>query len=206
MYKTWPDDQTLLAEKQFELRQAHRKWLAGEEGGYPADFSEAPLNGFVFGSADLRAAIFDRADLRDVCFIGATGGADLSNASFRGADLRWAELSRTRLAGADFTRANLRYAKLDHIDLRDIGSLDGADLRNTDIAGSILPPAHKLRTTNLKGAKPLHLALLPAFFGIGRPRIDCARLCDYCEAHPTQAPLCVHKFGQVCHDGKRRED
>lgn len=92
-----------------EILERHRKWLAKESDGRPADLHGADLRG---------------ADLL---------GADLSEANLNGADLRY-----TNLRGADLSEANLHGANLTGADLR-YTDLRGADLRGADLYKCCLP-------------------------------------------------------------------
>lgn len=73
--------------------QAHRLWLASEEGGVRANLA----------GADIARADLTRAYLR---------GADLEGADLRGADLIDADLTDADLTDADFEGADLRGADL----------------------------------------------------------------------------------------------
>ena len=86
-----------------EILERHRKWLAKESDGRPADLRYTNLRG---------------ADLL---------GADLREVNLSGADLRY-----TNLSGADLSEANLSGANLSGADLR-YSDLRGADLRGSDL-------------------------------------------------------------------------
>ena len=92
-----------------EILERHRKWLAKESDGRPADLRGADLLGADLSEANLN-------------------GADLRYTNLRGADLRY-----TDLRGADLHEVNLRGADLRYTDLR------GADLRGADLYKCCLP-------------------------------------------------------------------
>ena len=81
----------MSGDKLESILEAHRKYLAGEDGGRCADLSHANL-----GFANLKGA-----DLRNANLM----GADLRNANLMGANL-----SFTNLIGANLMDANLRTA------------------------------------------------------------------------------------------------
>ena len=111
-----------------EILERHRKWLAKESDGRPADLHGADLTG-----ADLREVNLNGADLRYTNL----RGADLSEVNLNEADLHGADLCYTNLRGADLHEANLRGADLTGADLREV-NLTGADLRYTDLRGADL--------------------------------------------------------------------
>lgn len=76
-----------------EILERHRKWLAKESDGRPAD-----LHG-----ADLCYTNLSEADLHEVNL----RGADLSEANLHGANLTGADLRYTDLRGADLRGADL---------------------------------------------------------------------------------------------------
>ena len=87
------------------ILEAHRKYLADEDGGSFADFSHANLRGANLSGENLKLANLKNADLR---------GADL-----RGADLRNTNLMDANLKNADLSNADLRGANLKNADLMD---------------------------------------------------------------------------------------
>ena len=72
--------------------------------------------------------------------------ANLSRANLSGADLRYANLSRTNLTGANLSNSDLRYANLGGANLR-CADLCGANLIDSNLGGA------RLRRANLCGAK-----------------------------------------------------
>lgn len=122
-----------------EILESHRKWLAKESDGRPADLRGADLLG-----ADLREVNLNGADLRYTNLRGADlRGANLNEADLRGADLREANLSEAdlheaNLRGADLSEANLTGVNLTGADLR-YTDLRGADLRGSDLYRCCLP-------------------------------------------------------------------
>ena len=106
----------MSGDKLESILEAHRKYLAGEDGGSCADLSHANLSFANLRGADLRNADLSHAnlrgaDLRNADLIGANlMDANLSFANLRGADLRNADLSHANLRGADLMDANLMMA------------------------------------------------------------------------------------------------
>lgn len=76
-----------------EILERHRKWLAKESDGRPADLHGADLHG-----ADLLGADLSEANLN---------GADLRYTNLRGADLRYTDLRGADLRGADLYKCCL---------------------------------------------------------------------------------------------------
>lgn len=86
--------------------EAHRKYLANEDGGCCANLTNADLKGVNLSHSDLSYADLMNANLR---------GANLSHADLRGANLSYAnligaDLSYANLIGTDLMNANLRMA------------------------------------------------------------------------------------------------
>lgn len=112
-----------------EILERHRKWLAKESDGRPADLLGANLH-----EADLRGADLSGANLHGADLLGADlseanlNEVDLHYADLSGADLRYTKLLEADLHGADLSGANLLGA-----DLR------GADLRGADLYKCCLP-------------------------------------------------------------------
>ena len=108
--------------------------------------AEALKGGADLSGADLRRANLYEADL---------SGADLRRANLRGADLRGANLREADLRGADLSGADLRGADLRGADLSG-ADLRGANLREADLSGADLSGADlhgaDLRGANLYGA------------------------------------------------------
>ena len=87
---------------------------------------------------DLRGADLSDASLRGANLRGADlSNANLSNADLRGADLRGANLRGAGLSEADLSNANLRGAGLSEADLSN-ANLRGADLRGANLRGADL--------------------------------------------------------------------
>ena len=99
-----------------KILELHAKYLAGEDGGELADFTNANLR-----HANLRHANLRHANLR---------GAD-----FRGANLNKANLTGSDLRGADLNKADLRHTNFENADL------SGADLQDADLKGAYLADA-----------------------------------------------------------------
>ena len=116
-----------------EILERHRKWLAKESDGRPADLHGADLRGADLLGADLREVNLNGADLRYTNL----RGADLSEANLNEADLHGADLSEANLTGADLHEANLRGADLSEANLTGV-NLTGAELRYTDLRGADL--------------------------------------------------------------------
>ena len=113
----------MSGDKLESILEAHRKYLAGEDGGRCADLSHANLSHANLRGADLRNADLSHAnlgfanlrgaDLRNANLIGVNlMDANLKNADIRNANLRGANLSFTNLIGASLIGANLMYANL----------------------------------------------------------------------------------------------
>lgn len=81
-----------------EILERHRKWLAKESDGRPADLHGADLRG-----ADLCYTNLSEADLHEVNL----RGADLSEANLHGANLTGADLRGADLRGADLYKCCL---------------------------------------------------------------------------------------------------
>lgn len=86
-----------------EILERHRKWLAKESDGRPADLHGADLRGADLLGADLSEANLNGADLRYTNL----RGADLSEANLTGADLRYTDLRGADLRGADLYKCCL---------------------------------------------------------------------------------------------------
>jgi uncharacterized protein YjbI with pentapeptide repeats len=114
-----------------------------------ADLGDAKLKGANFSGADLGDAYFYSADLSDANFRSADlSGADLSGADLSGANLRGAYLRGAYLRGAYLIDANLRYADLIDANLGD-AKLKGADLSGADLSGAKEIKVAQLQETKL---------------------------------------------------------
>ena len=113
----------MSGDKLESILEAHRKYLAGEDGGRCADLSHANLSFANLRGANLRNANLSHAnlgfanlrgaDLRNANLIGVNlMDANLKNADIRNANLRGANLSFTNLIGASLIGANLMDANL----------------------------------------------------------------------------------------------
>lgn len=120
-----------------------------------ADFTGAVLTGVNIVSSRAPGARFDGATMDNVRFLDEP---ELTDASFREADLRGGNLRSADLAGADFTRAVLEAADFSDSNLAN-ASLDracaiGAQFRKAELAGATLYKAD-LREASLMKAKIL---------------------------------------------------
>jgi uncharacterized protein YjbI with pentapeptide repeats len=109
-----------------QLRQwAFAAYLTKRKGQLAeADLSFLYLAGIQLRGANLSRAKLIRADLHDARLT----GADLQEADLRYADLRGADLRDANLLEANLRGANLQGARVDAIQLRLAGSLDGTIL------------------------------------------------------------------------------
>ena len=126
----------MSGDKLESILKAHRKYLAGEDGGRCADLSHANLRGENLKLANLRGANLKLADLKNAdLFAVDLSNADLSNADLRDANLKLADLKNADLKNADLSNANL----------------SNADLRGADLIGANLMDAN-LMDANLSTA------------------------------------------------------
>ena len=93
---------------------------------------------------------------KDIIILGFLGGADLSEANLRGADLIKANISEANLGGADLSKANLSGANLRGADLSGANfwkaNLSGANLSVPYLSGASLSEAIDLMTFPRRGA------------------------------------------------------
>jgi uncharacterized protein YjbI with pentapeptide repeats len=111
-----------------------------EEGGC-LDLTGISAVGANLADYDLRNTCWDRSDLRGAI----VARADLSQATFVGANLQQANLDSVVAVGADFNNANLTFANLSKADLNDANllaaNLGTATLQDTELAGANLVSA-----------------------------------------------------------------
>ena len=90
--------QTYTKAQLTEILAKHKKWLANEEGGARADFSNADLSNVDLSNTTLSNANLRYANLSD---------ADLVDADLSNANLSYANLSDANLSNANLSNANL---------------------------------------------------------------------------------------------------
>ena len=91
-------DRAVPAEEIGPLLAAHRKWLAGEPDGQPANLCGADLTGVALAEANLTWANLTKATLTRATLTRATlVGATLNSADLTGADLTDADPSLGQL-------------------------------------------------------------------------------------------------------------
>ena len=140
------------------ILEKHSKWLKGAEDGERANLIEADLRGADLTEADLRGANLTEANLTEANLIEANLRlANLIEADLRGADLRWAFLTKANLTKADLRKANLTEANLTKANLTEAdlrwafltkANLTKADLRWANLTEANLTEAD-LRLANL---------------------------------------------------------
>lgn len=160
-----------------------------------ANFTGAHLTKATFVDTKLEGALFRRATLDNAVFVGKTSleGADLREASLRGANLR-----ATTCPRCDFSSANLDAANLSECDLRGSNfyhavargallmraDLTGASLLGANLMNAILQKA-KLGGADLTGSN-LFRSDLARIVVDGQTKIDDANLTQ-ARVHPRSA-------------------
>ena len=131
-------DRKLTQEEVSAIIASHAKWLANEEGGRRADFSDADLEGFDFSGADLREANFSGSGLSKAKFVGTKllgarfFNAQLGQAVFTDAQLNGAVFFKADCFGTKFINANLHKANLAKALLWN-SDFTGADFTDADL-------------------------------------------------------------------------
>jgi uncharacterized protein YjbI with pentapeptide repeats len=111
--------------------ELHRMFLAGEQGGEPANLAGIDLYGVNLTNANLRGVNLEGASLRRA-LLWAT---DLKSANLKETNLKHAILEEADLREALLTNASLKGANLEHSDLRG-ANLSNADLENASLVGA----------------------------------------------------------------------
>jgi uncharacterized protein YjbI with pentapeptide repeats len=116
------------------------------------NFISANLTSADLSTANCQAADFGKANLSQVNFT----GANLRYAQFNETDLSGVNLTAADLTGASLYKANLRLATFTELELREVGTLAGADLQCANLRGARFARCNLseacLWLTNLEGA------------------------------------------------------
>lgn len=121
--------------------------------GWEIDLRGVVLQGANLSNADLADALFDGADLKFTSF----RNSNLANATFYSTDLRHTNLEEANLTGASLIRAHLGWA-----------SLENAKLMRTDLTYTKMNEATGLTAEQIVAAYPSHWTNLPVKISIDK--------------------------------------
>ena len=103
----------LTQEELLNVHTLHEKWILLEEGGFRADFSRQDLTACDLTGLNFTGACFAFANLSGVaCNNGIFQGALFQGTNLNNTDFCFADLTQATFSGADMTNVNLYHAQL----------------------------------------------------------------------------------------------